>query len=129
MAFVAARNGEETEMMVETVAGLLLMIFMDQVFFARQAIRCQTRRLNEIAMQESRQQQLSQRNDREVAHNPEFLCSGRGQSRLWKIAHKDYCLDTGGSPKVHMADKRGEALKSNWYCVQGMGEGISLPWS
>jgi hypothetical protein len=40
---------------------------------------------------------------------------------------KIIALDTGRSPRVHMADERGEALKSNWYCVQGMSEESPCP--
>jgi hypothetical protein len=53
--------------------GSPIIDIMDQVFFARQANRCQTRRLDAVAMQKARQQRVSQRNDREVARNSEFL--------------------------------------------------------
>lgn len=100
-------------MMVQTVANLLLLMLWTR--FSLPGKRINVRRVAWIrSLCRSRVNSKFLKGTTEKSRAIQSFCSGRGQSRLWMIAHKRLLpLTRGRSLRVHMADKRGEALKSN----------------
>jgi hypothetical protein len=98
-------------MMVQTVAGLLLLILWTR--FSLQGKRIDARRvawMGSLCRRRVNNEFLKGMIGKSRAI--QSFCSGRGQSRLWMIAHKRLLpLIRGDPPRVHhMADKRGKVL-------------------